>query len=95
MADDGEVTFDDAEIQRILNGAPMQAEIRRTCNAIMARARVLSPIGATQEYINSFRVEIKTRRKLRAVGFVINDADHAMKVEARYGVLTQARRARG
>lgn len=95
MADEGEVTFDDAEIQRILNGAQMQAEIRRVCNVIMARARVLAPVGETSEYVNAFRVEIKTRRKLRAVGFVINDSDHAMAVEARHGVLAKARRARG
>lgn len=95
MADDGEVVFDNAEIQRILNSAAMQAEIRRVCNVIMARARVLAPVGKTSEYVNSFRVEIKTRRKLRAVGFVINDSDHAMAVEARHGVLAQARRVRG
>ena len=95
MGKDGEVTFNNDEIQRILNSAAMQAEIRRVCNVIMARARVLSPVGASSEYINSFRVEVKTRRKLRAVGFVINDANHAMAVEARHGVLAKARRARG
>ena len=95
MAEDGEVEFDDVEIQRILNSAAMQAEVRRVCNVIMARARSLSPVGETAEYINSFRVEIKTRRKLRAVGFVINDSEHAMAVEARSGVLAKARRARG
>lgn len=93
--DDGEVVFNDAEIQRVLNSAAMQSEIRRVCDAIMARARTISPVGKTSEYVNSFRVEIKTRRKLRAVGFVINDSEHAMSVEARYGVLTKARRARG
>ena len=96
MADreDGYVVFDDAEIQRILNSVEMEAEIRRVCNAIMARARVLAPVSSG-DYVDSFRIEIKKRRKLRAVGFVINDSAHAMIVESRRGVLTQARRARG
>lgn len=91
---DGEVTFDDREIQRILNSSAMQAEIMRVCNAIMARARVIAPVGKTGDYVNKFRVEVKTRRRLRAVGFVINDSDHAMSVEVRHGVLAKARRAR-
>lgn len=95
MAEDGFVVFNDAEIQRILNSAAMQAEIRRVCNVIMARARTLAPVGDTGEYINSFRVEIVTRKKFRAVGYVINDSKHAMLVESRHGVLAQARRARG
>lgn len=90
---DGEVEFNNAEIQRILNGAPMAAEVRRVCEAIMARARAVAPVK-TGQYIGAFRIEIKRSRKLRVVGFVINDADHAMSVEARRGVLTRARRAR-
>lgn len=94
MAEDGEITFNNAEIQRILSSPAMQAEVRALCNIIIARARTISPRGATSEYVNSFRVEVKPRRKLRAVGFVINDSDHAMAVEMRFGVLTKARRAR-
>lgn len=91
---DGEVEFDNAEIQRILNSPQMQAEVRRVCNVIMARARVLAPVRSG-EYVSSFRVEIETHRKLRAVGFVINSSEHAMGVEARFGVLTKAKRVRG
>lgn len=94
MAEPGEVEFNDAEIQRILNSPEMAAEVRRVCLVIMARARALSPVKSS-DYINSFRIELKFRRKYRVVGFVINDSDHAMFVEMRYGPLTKARRARG
>lgn len=94
MAEPGEVEFNDAEIQRILNSPEMAAEVRRVCLVIMARARVLSPIK-NGDYINAFRIELKPRRNLRIVGFVINDSEHAMFVEMKYGPLTKARRARG
>ena len=93
MAEPGEVEFNDAEIQRILNSPEMAAEVRRVCLVIMARARALSPVKSS-DYINSFRIELKFRRKYRVVGFVINDSDHAMLVEMRHGTLSKARRAR-
>lgn len=94
MADDGEVVFNDAEIQRILNSPQMAAEVRRVCNLIMARARVISPVRSGK-YIGAFRVELKSHRKLRIVGFVVNDDPKSGAIEAIHGVLTKARRARG
>lgn len=94
MASPGDVEFNDAEIQRILNSSEMAAEVTRACNIIVARARVLSPVKST-EYIESFRVQLKFHKKLRVVGYVINDAEHAMVVEMRYGVLSKAKGARG
>ena len=94
MAESGEVEFNDAEIQRILNSAPMAAEVRRACNLIMARARVISP-KRSGKYLDSFRVELKYHKKLRVVGFVINDDPKSGVIEATHGVLTKARRARG
>lgn len=91
---DGDVTFDNAEIQRILNSEPMAREVQRVCIAIMMNARSRSPVGKTSDYINSFRIELEKHRQLRVVGFVINDSKHAALVEARYGVLTKARRSR-
>lgn len=91
---DGEVEFNDAEIQRILNSAPMRAEVQRACNLIMARARVISPVRSGT-YINHFRVELKPWKQLRIVGFVINDDPKSGAIEAIHGVLTKARRARG
>lgn len=93
MAKDGEVEFNNAEIQRILNSPEMAREVQRVCNAIMAKARVLAPV-ASGDYIGSFRTELKPWKKLRIVGYVINDSPHAMRVEARYGVMTKARRER-
>lgn len=94
MAESGEVEFNDAEIQRILNSAPMAAEVRRVCNVIMARARVISPVK-TGTYVGAFRIELKYHRKLRIVGFVVNDDPKSGAIEAIHGVLTKARRARG
>lgn len=94
MANPGEVEFNDAEIQRILNSPPMAAEVRRVCNVIMARARVISPVKSGT-YVGAFRVELKYHRKLRVVGFVINDDPKSGVIEAIHGVLTKARRARG
>lgn len=91
---DGEVEFNDGEIQRILNSPPMRAEVQRACNLIMARARVIAPVRSGA-YINSFRVELKPWRKLRIVGFVVNDDPKSGAIEAIHGVLTKARRARG
>ena len=93
MAESGEVEFNNAEIQRILNSPQMAAEVRRVCNAIMARSRTLAPV-ASGDYISSFRVLLKPRKNLRIVGYVINDSEHAMLVEMKYGVMTKARRAR-
>lgn len=93
MADSGEVEFNNAEIQRILNSPQMAAEVRRVCNAIMARSRTLAPV-ASGDYISSFRILLKPRKNLRIVGYVINDSEHAMLVEMKYGVMTKARRAR-
>lgn len=92
--DDGEVEFNDAEIQRILNSPEMQAEVLRVCNAIMMRARSISPVGKTSGYVNGFRVELKLRKQLRVVGYVINDSKHSAWIEARYGILTKSRRTR-
>lgn len=94
MGKDGEVVFNDAAIQRILNSPAMQAEVKRVCDVIMSRARVLAPVR-TGAYVNSFSVEIVTNKKLRAVGYVHNHHPAAMKIESIYGVLTRARRARG
>lgn len=93
MAKDGEVVFNDAEIQRILNSPEMAAEVTRVCNAIMARSRTLAPVKSGT-YLSSFRIVLKRRKKFRIVGYVVNDAPHAMLVEMRYGVMTKARRAR-
>lgn len=94
MADDGEVVFNNDEIQRILNSPEMAAEIRRVCLVIEARARTLAPVESG-EYINSFRILLVRRKQLRIVGYVINDAPHSMLIEMKYGVMTKARRARG
>ena len=91
---DGEVQFDNREIQRILNSPELAAEVRRVCNVIMARARVLSPVKSGK-YVNAFRVEIIHKRKIRVVGFVVNDDPKSGVIEATRGVLTRARRARG
>lgn len=91
----GEVEFNNAEIQRILNSPAMMAEVRAACNIIMARARSISPVGSTAGYVNAFRVELVRHKQLRVVGYVINDSPHAMAVEAIHGVLAKARRARG
>lgn len=93
MAEPGEVEFNDAEIQRILNSPQMAAEVTRVCNAIMARSRTLAPVDSG-DYAGSFRIVLKHRKKLRIVGYVVNDAPHAMLVEMRHGVMTKARRAR-
>ena len=93
MAKDGEVVFNDAEIQRILNSPEMAGEVTRVCNAIMDRSRTLAPVDSGT-YLRSFRIVLKRRKKFRIVGYVVNDAPHAMLVEMRYGVMTKARRAR-
>lgn len=93
MAKDGEVEFNDAEIQRILNSPQMAAEVKRVCNAIMARSRTLAPVDSG-DYVGSFRIVLKPRKKYRIVGYVVNDSEHAMVVEMKYGVMTKARRAR-
>lgn len=91
---DGDVTFDDGEIQRILNSAALEAEVRQACNAIMARARSITPPSAGAEYIDGFTVEIEKWRQLRIVGFVVNHSKNAIFIESRYGILAKARRAR-
>lgn len=90
---DGEVVFDNAEIQRILNGPEMQAEVRMVCNAIMARARVNSPV-LTGSYVNSFSVVLMRSKKLRVVGFVVNTDPKAAVIESIHGPLIKSRRAR-
>ena len=90
---DGDVDFDDAEIQRILNSAPMRNEIQMVMNLIVARARSTSPIR-TGDYISASRTEMHTNRKLRAVGLVINDDPGSAAIESRFGVLTKSRRVR-
>lgn len=91
---EGEVEFNNAEIQRILNSPLMAAEVRRACVIIMAQARANSPVR-TGQYINSFRIELVPNRKLRIVGFVINDDPKSGAIESIHGVLTKAKRSRG
>lgn len=93
MADDGEVEFDNAEIQRILNSPEMQSEVRLVCNAIMARARVIAPMG-TGAYVNAFSVELVRNKQLRVVGYVVNTDPKARIIESIYAPLIKARRAR-
>ena len=90
---DGDVVFNDAEIQRIANSPAMQSEIQTVMNLIIARARSIAPVR-TGEYINSFRTEIKLHRQLRAVGFIINTDEKAMALESIYGVQARAKRVR-
>ena len=90
---DGDVDFDDGEIQKILNSAPMRNEIQASMNLIVARARSSSPVR-TGDYLSSFRTEMHTNRKLRAVGLVINDDPGSAAIEARFGVLTKSRRGK-
>ena len=91
---DGDVVFNDAEIQRILNSPAMAAEVRNACTVILARARAIAPVR-TGTYVNSFSIELKRHKRLRVVGYVHNNDPKSMAVEARWGVLTRARRARG